>query len=68
MQKIIENLKNCKQLLSYMVDVIICTFIGILKRSEIKLSIKYFSKPALNFGKRTRPEKDSATRLYLPSL
>ena len=34
-----------------------------LNRSEIKLSIKYFSKPALNFEKRTRPEKVSATRL-----
>ena len=26
-------------------------------------TFKYFSKPALNFEKRTRPEKDSATRL-----
>ena len=37
--------------------------LGTLKRSEIKSSIQYFSKPALNFDKCTRPEKDSATRL-----
>ena len=27
--------------------------------------MQYFSKPALNFKKRTRPEKDSATRLVI---
>ena len=37
--------------------------LGTLKRSQIKLSIQDFSKPALNFEKRTRPEKGSATRL-----
>ena len=37
--------------------------LGTLKRSEIKLSIWYPRKPALNFEKRTRPEKDSAKRL-----
>ena len=37
--------------------------LGTLKRSEIKLSIWYPRKPALNFEKRTCPKKDSAKRL-----
>ena len=31
---------------------------------KIQNNIKYFIKPALNFEKGTRPEKDSATRLW----
>ena len=37
--------------------------LGTLKRSEIKLSIQCFSKPALNFKKRPLPEKVTAARL-----
>ena len=36
---------------------------GILTRSNIKLNIYYFSKPALNFEKCTCPQKDLATCL-----